>query len=71
MERTLVRNRIKHGVDIFIYPGVCSLFIYFLRRFAYLNSLFFHDNSSFLEIAIQNFHEKDVNYFYNAAENLY
>ena len=53
-----------------MYPGVCALFIYFLKRFANMNSLFFIENSSFLGIAIQNFLEKDVDHFYNAVENL-
>ena len=35
-----------------------------------MNSFFFLDNSSFPEIAIQKFLEKDVDHFYNAAENL-
>ena len=30
----------KAWVDIFIYPGVCVLFNYFLKRFANLNSFF-------------------------------
>ena len=40
MGLTFSRNGIKHGVDIFIYPGVCVLFIYFLKRFSNLNSFF-------------------------------
>ena len=70
MGRALVRNGIKQGVYIFMYPGVCALFIYFLKRFANMNSLFFIENSSFLGIAIQNFLEKDLDHFYNAVENL-
>ena len=47
MERTLLRNRIKHGVDIFIYPGV---FIYFFKRFANLNSIFSRTILVFLKL---------------------
>ena len=72
MGRTLVRNEITNEVslDISIYHGVCVLFIYFLKRFATMNSFFFLDNSIFLEIAIQSFLEKDVDHFYNVVENL-
>ena len=27
-----VSNGIKYGLDIFIYPGICVLFIYFLNN---------------------------------------
>ena len=53
-----------------MYPGACALFIYFLKRFANMNSLFFIENPSFLGIAIQNFLGKGVDHFYNAVENL-
>ena len=34
-----------------------------------MNSFFFLDNFSFLEIVFQNFLEKDADHFYNAVEN--